>query len=61
MLQLSIPNEHIAQLVSLFSAVAEVCVRIFFFNRFTLAAMRTNGHDGRAAVQVRAPRQAAGS
>jgi len=44
-LQLSIPNERIAQLISLFSAVAEVCVRIFFFNRFTLAAMRTNPKD----------------
>ena len=44
-LQLSIPNEHIAQLMSLFSAVAEVCVRIFFFNRFTLVAMRTNPKD----------------
>jgi len=44
-LQLSIPNENIAQLMSLFSAVAEVCVRIFFFNRFTLAAMRTSPKD----------------
>jgi hypothetical protein len=44
-LQLSIPNEHIAQLMSLFSAVAEVCVRIFFFNRFTLVAMRKNKKD----------------
>ena len=44
-LQLSIPNEHIAQLTSLFSATAEVFVRVFFFNRFTLAAMRTNPKD----------------
>jgi len=36
-LQLSIPNEHIAQLMSLFSTVAEVCVRVFFFNRFKFA------------------------
>jgi len=39
-LQLSIPSEHVAQLMSMFGAVAEVCVRIFFYNRFTLAGMR---------------------
>ena len=39
-LQLSIPDEHVAQLMSLFGAVAEVCVRIFFYNRFTLVGMR---------------------
>ena len=44
-LQLSIPNERIAQLISLFSAVVEVCVLIFFFNQFTLVAMRTNPKD----------------
>ena len=44
-LQLSIPNERIAQLISLFSAVVEVCVLIFFFNQFTLVAMRTNPND----------------
>ena len=49
-LQLSIPSEHVAQLISLFGAVAEVCVRIFFYNRFTLAGMRAwcNGTEMKA-------------
>ena len=39
MLQLSIPNVHTAQLVSLFGAVAEVAVRIYFFNNYTKSGM----------------------
>ena len=38
-LQLSIPNMHTAQLVSLFGCVAEVSVRIFFFNAYVKDGM----------------------
>ncbi|GMH71700.1 hypothetical protein TL16_g05722 [Triparma laevis f. inornata] len=39
-LQMSIPDERTAQLVGLIGAVAEVCVRIFFFNLYLKAGVR---------------------
>jgi hypothetical protein len=41
-LQMSIPNENVAINLSLFGAVLEVCVRIFFFIRYVHAGMKTN-------------------
>ena len=41
-LQLSIPDIHTAQLMSLFGGLVEVCVRIFFFSNFVQVGMRTN-------------------
>eukprot|EP00519_Triparma_laevis_P007590 CAMPEP_0182512278 /NCGR_PEP_ID=MMETSP1321-20130603/31913_1 /TAXON_ID=91990 /ORGANISM="Bolidomonas sp., Strain RCC1657" /LENGTH=578 /DNA_ID=CAMNT_0024719071 /DNA_START=99 /DNA_END=1832 /DNA_ORIENTATION=- len=42
MLQMSLPDEQTAQLVGLLGAVAEVCVRIFFFNLYLKAGVHGN-------------------
>ncbi|GMH81155.1 hypothetical protein TrST_g11755 [Triparma strigata] len=39
-LQMSLPDEHTAQLVGLVGAVGEVCVRIFFFNLYLKAGLQ---------------------
>jgi len=44
-LQLSIPDVQTAQLMSLFGAVSEVCVRIYFYTRYAQYGMNTNFND----------------
>lgn len=41
-LQMSLPDEQTARLMGLFGAVAEVCVRIFFFNLYLKAGVHRN-------------------
>ena len=48
-LQMSIPDAKAAMLMSLFGALAEVCVRLLFFNRFMQAGLATNYKDMTAA------------
>jgi hypothetical protein len=40
-LQMSIPDESVAIILSLFGAILEVCVRIYFFNRYIHAGLKT--------------------
>jgi len=43
-LQLSIPDPEVAKLMSLFSAIVEVSVRLYFFNAFLKAGLKNQGN-----------------
>ena len=60
-LQLSIPNEHIAQLMSLFSAGGVCAHRLLQPVHARRHEDEPDGHERRAAIQVRTARQAADS
>jgi hypothetical protein len=42
-LQLSIPSQHVAQLMSLFGCILEMGVRVFFFNNYLKDGLRKGG------------------
>jgi hypothetical protein len=50
-LQMSIPDESIAINLSLFGAVLEVCVRIYFFNRYIHAGLLRTKHKTMTASE----------